>query len=99
MHDTVTRTSALRAGTIDLMDQPDLKTAHLLGKTLGIQVVSVTGLRHFTIPMFTDVAPYDNNDVRLALKYAIDREELLQKILAGQGALGNDHPVAPSMRF
>ena len=31
--------------------------------------------------MHVDTAPYDNNDVRLALKYAVDRDELNEKIL------------------
>ena len=29
--------------------------------------------------MFADVAPFDNNDVRLALKYGIDRNAILQE--------------------
>jgi peptide/nickel transport system substrate-binding protein len=31
--------------------------------------------------------------VRLALKYAINREELVDKILRGYGKMGNDHPI------
>jgi len=99
IHDTNARTTALGTGEIDLMDSPDLKTVHLLAKNKDIQVVNVTGLRHYTIPMMTDIAPFDNNDVRLALKYIVDREELAKKILNGYGSIGNDHPVAPSMRY
>ena len=43
--------------------------------------------------MFCDTAPFDNNDLRMALKLAIDREELVKKILAGYGSVGNDMPV------
>ena len=43
--------------------------------------------------MLTDLAPFDNNDVRLALKYAIDREALVETILRGHGTVGNDHPI------
>jgi ABC-type transport system substrate-binding protein len=31
----------------------------------------------------TDVALYDKNDVRLALKYAVDREQMMKTILRG----------------
>ena len=48
-------------------------------KIPGIQVIRTPSSRHFTIPMVTEIEPYNNNDVRLALKYAIDREELLKK--------------------
>jgi peptide/nickel transport system substrate-binding protein len=58
-----------------------------------------TGFLHYTAPMNTGVAPFDNNDVRLALKYAVDREQLLEKILKGHGTLGNDHPIAPSVPY
>lgn len=43
--------------------------------------------------MHCDTAPFDNNDLRLALKYAIDREGMLNQILGGYGSLGNDFPV------
>lgn len=43
--------------------------------------------------MHCNTAPFDNNDLRLALKYAIDREELVEKILMGYGGLGNDFPI------
>jgi peptide/nickel transport system substrate-binding protein len=49
--------------------------------------------------MRTDTPPFDNNDVRLALKYAVDRQQLIDKILRGRGKLGNDHPIGRSNRF
>ena len=50
---------------------------------------------HCTIPMFVDTPPFDNNDVRMALKLGIDREQIMQKILRGHGTIGNDHPDRP----
>jgi len=38
-------------------------------------------------------------NVRLALKYAIDRELVLKQILRGYGSLGNDHPIAPTQKY
>ncbi|MBC7704160.1 MAG: peptide ABC transporter substrate-binding protein, partial [Rhodoferax sp.] len=37
--------------------------------------------------------PFDNNDLRLALKYAMNRPEMVDKILRGFGAVGNDQPI------
>lgn len=51
------------------------------------------------MPMRADTAPFDNNDVRLALKHALDREHLLKVILFGHGAVGNDHPISSANRF
>ena len=38
-------------------------------------------------------------NVRLALKYAINRQLLVDTILNGYGSLGNDHPIGPGARF
>ncbi|MDH3473471.1 MAG: ABC transporter substrate-binding protein [Rhodospirillales bacterium] len=94
--DAAARTNAVKTGEIHAMSNLDLKTVHLLQRDENIQVFPVNGNKHATLPMLTNVAPFDNNDVRLALKYAIDREELVQKILKGQGEVGNDHPVGPA---
>jgi peptide/nickel transport system substrate-binding protein len=49
--------------------------------------------------MLANAPPFDNNDVRLALKYAIDREQWLNTIMKGYGSLGNDHPIGPANRY
>lgn len=93
------RTTALRTGEIDVMNSVDLKSVHLLERLANVNVIEITGKKHYTMPMLTDRAPYDNPDVRLALKYAIDRQEMLDKILRGHGAIGNDQPIAPTNRY
>ncbi len=97
--DTNARTSALRTRTIDAMNHCDLKTADLLKKKPGIEVIQMTGAKHYTFPMRTDLAPYNNNDTRLALKYAIDREQLLKIVLRGYGSVGNDTPIGPTYQY
>lgn len=93
------RTSALKTGQIDVMDRPDLKTLRLLEREPNIQVVKVPSTTHYTMPMLCDVAPYDNNDVRLGLKYAVDREQMLKIVLRRYGILGNDTPISPIMKY
>jgi peptide/nickel transport system substrate-binding protein len=51
------------------------------------------------MPMFTDVAPFDDVNVRLALKYAINRKQLVDILLSGYGQVGNDVPITPANRF
>jgi peptide/nickel transport system substrate-binding protein len=97
--DTNARTNALKTGQILFMDRVDVKTAHLLKRSPGIEVVPVTGTAHYTIPMLVDRAPYNDNNVRMALKLAVDREELVKQILRGYGEPGNDHPIAPVNKY
>jgi peptide/nickel transport system substrate-binding protein len=97
--DVVARISAIQTGEIDVIDDPDLRTLHLLKKKPGLVVREVGGTKHYAFPMLMDSPPFDNLDVRLALKYAIDREAILQTLLRGHGYLGNDHPIAKNQRF
>lgn len=43
--------------------------------------------------------PYTDVNVRLALKYSVNRQELIDKILLGYGTLGNDHPIGRGQRY
>ena len=93
------RTAALISGDVQAIDKLDLKTVGLLGNNPSIQVQSVAGGQHYTFAMSTNQDPYTDQNVRLALKYAIDRQELVDKILFGYGTVGNDHPIGPNQRF
>ncbi len=97
--DVTARTSALRAGDIDAMIECDFNTLELLQQDSGIEVDEVPTGTHVSIPMHMDVAPFDNVDVRLALKYAIDRDAAIKTVLNGHGSLGNDHPISPIMPY
>ncbi len=97
--DVAARTNALTTGEIDVMDRVDLKTAHLLERNKDVRIEEVSGTQHYTFAMHTDTPPFDNNDVRLALKHAIDREAIVQTILRGHGVVGNDHPIGRSNRY
>ena len=96
LSDQAARTTAIITGEVDCIGAVDLSTVHLLKRKPGITVNAVTGTQHFTMPMFTDVAPFDDVNVRLALKYAIDREQLVKILLAGFGQVGNDSPITPA---
>lgn len=94
--DTTARTSALLTNAIDCMNNVDVKTVNRLKRLGSIKVLSTTGNKQATLPMRTDTAPFDDNNVRLALKHIVDREQWLNKIRYGYGELGNDNPIGPA---
>jgi peptide/nickel transport system substrate-binding protein len=51
------------------------------------------------MPMFCDTAPFDNVDVRNALKLSINREEIIEKIMFGAGTKGNDFHHSPAQPY
>ena len=97
--DVTARSNALVTNEVDLIDQLDPKILNLLAQNPNVEVDEVASGSHTVMSMRTDMAPFDNNDVRLALKFALDRQALLDIILRGHGTIGNDHPIAPTMPF
>ena len=97
--DPTARTNALLTGEVDAIDRVERRTAPLLARRGDINMHEVFGQQHFTFVTDTRVEPFSNNDVRLALKWGINRQEMVDKILNGFGVIGNDHPIGPNQRF
>ncbi|MBI3899313.1 MAG: ABC transporter substrate-binding protein [Gammaproteobacteria bacterium] len=91
--DTTARINALVSGSAHIINRVDPKLAQQLASNKNTQLFEVAGGAHYTLPMRCDTAPFNNKDVRLALKYAIDRESILKRVLFGHGKVGNDNPV------
>jgi peptide/nickel transport system substrate-binding protein len=99
VNDTTARVNALVTKQVDAVSSVDLKTLELLHRTAGIVVDEVPSGNFIGMPMQCKTPPFDNADVRLALKYALDREQVLKKVLYGHGTLGNDQPIGPVVPY
>ena len=97
--DTNARTTALVSGDVNFADRLDLKTVGLLARNPELQIHSVPGNQHYVFPMATNRDPYTDVNIRRALKYAVNREEMVDKVLFGFGSIGNDHPIGRGQRF
>ncbi|SNT36557.1 ABC transporter substrate-binding protein [Tropicimonas sediminicola] len=97
--DAAARQNALMSGEVDVIDRVDLNTVHLLQRAPNIKILSVSGTQHYTFIMDSRADPFTDNNVRMAVKHAVNREELVEKILNGYGVVGNDHPIGRSNRF
>lgn len=99
INDASARMNALMTGQVDAVNRVDFKTEALLKANPNVNIFEVTGNQHFTFPMLTNVDPYTQTEVRKALKYAINRQEMVDKVLLGHGAVGNDHPIGPANQY
>jgi peptide/nickel transport system substrate-binding protein len=97
--DLTARSNALNTGEVDWISRADLKTLNLLLRNPRLEKTEVTGYGHYVFPMNVTVPPFDNVDVRTALKWAINRQEITQKVFLGHGVSGNDDPIAPAVKF
>ncbi len=93
INDNTARTAALQSGQVQMINRVDPKIVELLAGASGVQIKSVAGRGHYVFIMHTNTAPFDNADLRMALKLAINRQEMVDKILGGLGTIGNDFPI------
>ncbi len=97
--DATARASGLISGSLDVIGQPDAVTAGRLGKLKGYSVLEVPGTQHYTTDMRTDTDPFTDNNIRLAVKWGIKRQEIVDKVLGGFGTIGNDIPISRGQQF
>jgi peptide/nickel transport system substrate-binding protein len=97
--DMTARTNALATGEIHYMDRADPKTLDMLKSNPDIVISEVTGYGHYVYVMNVTVPPFDNPDVRNAVKYSINRPDIIEKVFLGHGTAGNDNPIAPTVKF
>ncbi|MBQ4824167.1 ABC transporter substrate-binding protein [Leisingera sp. HS039] len=96
INDDTARVAALQSGQVDVIDRVPPRTAKLVDRAPNITVHSTSAAGHYVFIMHTNTAPFDNYDLRMALKYGINREEMVDKILNGYGTVGNDSPINAS---
>ncbi|TXH37604.1 MAG: ABC transporter substrate-binding protein [Rhodospirillaceae bacterium] len=97
--DSATRMNALITGQVMAIEGIDPKTVELIKQSPGITIDEAAGPLHYDFPMRTDKAPFTDNNVRQSIKHALDRQDLLDRILLGHGHIGNDTPIGPSYRY
>jgi peptide/nickel transport system substrate-binding protein len=87
--DETSQINALLAGQVDVITQLTAASLPQLAAANATSVVSKGG-GWTPIVMRTDIAPFNNPDVVTAMKLAVDRQQMLDSIFNGQGAIAND---------
>lgn len=93
INDATARTSALQGGQVNMINRVEPKIVDLVKRVPGVTIQNVAGKGHYVFIAHCNTAPFDNNDLRMALKLALNREEMVERILMGYGTVGNDTPI------
>ncbi|MEM8787465.1 MAG: ABC transporter substrate-binding protein [Pseudomonadota bacterium] len=99
INDPNARQTALVTGDVDTASLLENKTLGLLGRNPDIVVENVASAQAITMPMHVDTEPFNVPEVRQALKLAINRDELIEKITFGAATVGNDFHHSPAMPY
>lgn len=95
INDSTARINALLSGAVHMVSNIPPSIISFLENNPRIKIFNTPGGGYRILAMHVDVPPFDSNDLRLAMKYAIDRELILRNVYQGYGIIGNDHPIAP----
>ncbi|NSY41535.1 ABC transporter substrate-binding protein [Leisingera sp. ANG59] len=99
LNDPNARQTALVTGDVDAVSLVELKTMALLQRDPNIVIHNIPSAGAITMPMHCDTAPFDNPDVRNALKLAMNRDEIIEKIAFGAATKGNDFHHSPAQPY
>jgi peptide/nickel transport system substrate-binding protein len=99
IQDGASRSNALIAGQVDIINRADRRTIDLLKQASNVGIETGPTGWHAIFAARLDKSPYSDANVRLALKYAVDRAQILKMLFNDYGSVGNDHPVPKSDPF
>lgn len=92
--DPATRATALTGGQVDFALGLNSTAAETIDSTAGYEVQrgGTANSSQFEFSMNTRIAPFDDPEVREALRSLLDRDQLVDIVFRGDGAIGNDLP-------
>jgi peptide/nickel transport system substrate-binding protein len=99
VNDTAQRMAALISGQVDAINRADPRTVSRVERSPNLEIIRAAGGWFPVMAMMVDRAPYTNIELRKALKYAVDREQVIKTLFSGYGTLGNDNPIPRSDPF
>lgn len=82
--------NALLSGQIDAMTDIPFAQIEVAKSNGGLGILISEGGGWLPLCMAVDMAPFDNNDVRQAMRLIVDRKAMLEQVLSGYGRVAND---------
>jgi|GEM_PF-3115761 len=94
-----TEVSALKQGTTDILNRVDPTYWQELKAYDGVETQQMTGGYYHPFEMRVTQEPFDDIHVRRAVKFAIDKEQILSIVGNGLGTLGQDTGIGPAHSY
>jgi peptide/nickel transport system substrate-binding protein len=88
--DETARINALLSGQVHAIDNVPFAQTRVLGMTPGLKTLVAKTGAWLPFTMRVDQAPFDDVRVRQAMRLIVDRPQMIEQALSGQGSLAND---------
>jgi peptide/nickel transport system substrate-binding protein len=88
--DDTARVNALLGGQVDAIDQVPLGLIRVLDADPNLRLLESRTGTWLPFTMRVDRPPFDDVRVRQAFRLVIDRRQMIDQVLGGHGAIGND---------
>ncbi len=92
--ESMTEITALKNREIDMILDVTPELYSQVATIPGVDGMAVPGGTFSNVILPSDKPPFNDNRVREALKYTVDRNLMLAAVYGRHGELGNDHPVS-----
>jgi len=90
--DITNRVNALLSGDINVLLELDPKAVELIDRNKNVDLVHTKSGAFINLAMMLDRVPTNDPNVRLAIKHAINREQVVENVLKGYGSVGKPRP-------
>ncbi|MQB46225.1 peptide ABC transporter substrate-binding protein [Rhizobium sp. ICMP 5592] len=90
INDNTAAINALRGGQVEITYTMPFAQARVISADPSLKLLNNPSAMSIPIYMRTDIAPFDDPKVRMAMKLIANREQMVKIALAGYGAIGND---------
>jgi peptide/nickel transport system substrate-binding protein len=93
--DLGTMVTAMQGGSVDAIIQFSVIGGDALLNSPDFNVLEVKSATHRQIWMRCDTGQFAKKEVRQALAFTFDRQQMIDTLFKGRAELGNDHVIAP----
>lgn len=97
--ETTAEISAMGNNSVDIMWEVPASQYKRVQSQNGSEALRTPGGAFANLVMRSDEPPFDDNRVRKAFKYAVDKEVMLEGAQNGLGVVAQDTPISPAYQF
>jgi peptide/nickel transport system substrate-binding protein len=99
INDEDSRVDAMLAGDVHLINGVNPRSIQRIRSSSSHLIHETPSGQYTDLIMRQDVGPTNSPEFVLAMKYLLDRDEILRAVFLGHAVLANDQPVPPSSRY